>query len=560
MTAGSSTTMAVRAGETVAGKYVVERVLGEGGMGVVVLAMHTQLEQKVAIKFLKAEALQSTEAVARFVREARAAARIQSEHVVRVFDVATLETGEPYLVMEYLEGRDLDSEIRARGPLPVDEVVTFILEACEALAQAHKAGIIHRDLKPANLFLALQPDETTTVKILDFGISKLTPKPGGADAISMTRTSAVMGSPLYMAPEQMRSTRAVDVRADIWSLGIVLYEALTGEPPFVAESLTEVCAMILTESPPAISLRRPDVPPQLEAVVAKCLEKMPAGRYADVADLAAALAPFAPPDVRILANRVARVLRGSAALRSQRALADTHSALGPALGSISEGSAVSSSGALPAVVAAAVGLPDAAISQATLAPHPPHPAHPVVATLATFGRTDGESTKPKSIIPYVIGGLVGVLAIVLVTILAVTHFNTSRVVARAEDPIPTAHPSDPAAISPTTAMSEGNGAAAAPTIAPAASSVVVVAVVPPEPPAPEPTTRSTGPTTRTKPATTPTTKPTVAASAAAAGTTTSTTSSSGSTSGAGSTSTTGSQPSAATKPAPLSTTGFGGRE
>ena len=519
MSMGSSSSISFRPGETVAGKYVVERLLGEGGMGLVVLAMHTQLEQKVAIKFLKTEALQSGEAVARFVREARAAARIQSEHVVRVFDVATLETGEPYLVMEYLEGRDLDSEIRVRGPLPIDEAVTFVLEACDALAQAHKAGIIHRDLKPANLFLALQPDETVTVKILDFGISKLTPKPGGADAVSMTRTSAVMGSPLYMAPEQMRSTRQVDVRADVWSLGIVLYEALTGAPPFVADSLTEVCAMILTENPPAMSIRRPNLPPQLEAVVARCLEKMPEGRFADVADLAFALGPFAPPHARMLVDRVARVLRGGAGARSQHAFADTAlgnvgSSSGSASGSSSGG--VAGSGSMPVAVAAAVSSAGAmpAIGR------PPTPPHPIPETLSTFGRTDGHGGKPRSVIlPFVIAGLVVALAIVFVAILAVTKLGGDKAVARGGDTKPAV--TAPAVTAP--------AVTAATTDAPAATSG---AVVPPVPPSTH--TPAAALTTHTKP-TTSTNKPTVATAAT-------------------------SKPTAASKPAPLSTTGFGGRE
>jgi serine/threonine protein kinase len=542
MSAASSSSISFRPGETVAGKYVVERLLGEGGMGLVVLAMHTQLEQKVAIKFLKTEALQSGEAVARFVREARAAARIQSEHVVRVFDVATLETGEPYLVMEYLEGRDLDSEIRVRGPLPIDEAVTFVLEACDALAQAHKAGIIHRDLKPANLFLALQPDESVTVKILDFGISKLTPKPGGADAVSMTRTSAVMGSPLYMAPEQMRSTRQVDVRADVWSLGIVLYEALTGAPPFVADSLTEVCAMILTENPPAMSIRRPNLPPQLEAVVARCLEKLPEGRFADVADLAAALGPFAPPHARMLVDRVARVLRGGAGARSQQAFADTAlgnlgSSSGSASGSSSgssSGGVAGSSGSMPVAIAAAI---NSAGNQPALA-RPPTPPHPIPETLATFGRTDGHGTKPRSVLPYVIAALVAALAIVLVTILAVTKLGGDKAAARGGD---TTAPTTPAVTAPvvTTAVTAPvvTAAVTAPvaTDAPTATTVAVVPISPPVTPTTHAPTAAASTTAHTKPST-PATKPTVAT-----GPTTKPTGT-------------------ASKPAPLSTTGFGGRE
>ncbi|MBV9949857.1 MAG: serine/threonine protein kinase, partial [Myxococcales bacterium] len=259
-------------GTVLAGKYRVERLLGEGGMGWVVVATHLQLEQRVAVKFMRAsEATSGSEAVARFLREARAAARIQSDHVARVSDFGTLESGAPYLVMEYLEGQDLEALLGVRGALPVELAADYALQACEGLAEAHAAGIVHRDLKPANLFLARRTNGSIRVKLLDFGISKLAAS--GAPDAAMTSTQALMGSPLYMAPEQMRSSKNVDARADIWSMGVILYEMLGGRPPFDGETLPAVCARIMTEPPADLRAVRPDLPPTLAAVVMKCLEK-----------------------------------------------------------------------------------------------------------------------------------------------------------------------------------------------------------------------------------------------------------------------------------------------
>jgi serine/threonine-protein kinase len=298
-------------GTVLAGKYRVERLLGEGGMGWVVVATHVQLEQHVAIKFMHAaQAHENSEAIARFLREARAAARIQSEHVARVSDYGTLENGAPYLVMEYLEGQDLDSLLRTRGSLSIEQVVDYAMQACEGLAEAHAAGIVHRDLKPANLFLARRMDGSVRVKLLDFGISKLS-APGIAE-VAMTNTQALMGSPLYMAPEQLRSTKNVDSRADIWSMGVILYEMLGGRPPFDGETLPVVCARIMTESPEPLHLLKPQIPPALEAVVMRCLERDTQHRFQDVPALARALAPFGATEARVAADRIARFARARA--------------------------------------------------------------------------------------------------------------------------------------------------------------------------------------------------------------------------------------------------------
>ena len=311
----------VAEGEVLAGKYRIERVLGQGGMGVVVAAMHLQLNQRVAIKLLLAGA--TSEIVERFLREARAAVRLKSEHVARVIDVGALPDGAPYMVMEYLEGSDLSGVVRGTGALSVHDAVEYLLHTCEAISEAHSIGIIHRDLKPANLFLTRAADGSSTVKVLDFGISKAAGAEGEEDAeMSLTKTSAVLGSPLYMSPEQMKSAKSADARSDIWSLGAILYELLTGCVPFNAMTFTELVLMVNMETPRSIATIRNDVPPELEAAVLRCLEKKPENRFANVAELAWALAPFAPVHAQVSADRVGRTLEAvglaSAGQRSSR--------------------------------------------------------------------------------------------------------------------------------------------------------------------------------------------------------------------------------------------------
>ena len=298
----------VEVGQVLAGKYRVERVLGQGGMGVVVAATHLQLNQLFALKFLLPHMCEHGEAVARFAREARAAVQIQSEHVARVTDVGTLESGAPYMVMEYLQGSDLSEVLRARGPLPIAEAVGFLLQACEAIAEAHALGIVHRDLKPANMFLTRRRDGSPLVKVLDFGISKALQETLSGTAPSVTSTSAIMGSPLYMSPEQVRSSKTVDARSDVWALGVILQELLTGAPSYEAETASALMAMIAADPPTPLRQRRPDAPPQLEATILRCLEKDRARRLPNVAELARAIAPFAAADARASVERIARVL------------------------------------------------------------------------------------------------------------------------------------------------------------------------------------------------------------------------------------------------------------
>jgi eukaryotic-like serine/threonine-protein kinase len=297
----------VHEGQILAGKFRIERVLGQGGMGIVVAATHLQLDERVALKFLLPEALANPEAVERFAREARAAVKIKSEHVARVSDVGTLESGSPYMVMEYLHGEDLAAWVRRNGAMPVSDAVEFLLQACEAIAEAHALGIVHRDLKPANLFVTRRVDGSPCIKVLDFGISKVT-LPGASPEFGMTKTSTVMGSPLYMSPEQMSSSRNVDMRADIWALGVILYESLTGRVPFEAETMPQLCGMILQDPPRPIQELRPDLPPALQHAVLRCLEKNREQRFSNVAELAYALAPFGQHAAHRSAERISRVL------------------------------------------------------------------------------------------------------------------------------------------------------------------------------------------------------------------------------------------------------------
>jgi serine/threonine-protein kinase len=308
---GSDSTAGVREGDILAGKYRVERVLGIGGMGVVVAAHHIQLDEKVALKFLLPEALGNAEAVARFAREARAAVKIKSEHVARVVDVGQLENGAPYMVMEYLEGGDLDAWIKQRGGLPIEQAVEFVLQACEAIAEAHALGIVHRDLKPANLFCIRRADGRLSIKVLDFGISKVTAKAGSRPDMSMTRTSALVGSPVYMSPEQMEASKDVDSRTDIWSLGVILFELLSGRVPFEGEAVTELAIRIATAAPLRLGDLRPEVPVGLDQVVMWCLEKDPRRRFRDVGALAVALESFGPKRAKASVERIVGILQSA---------------------------------------------------------------------------------------------------------------------------------------------------------------------------------------------------------------------------------------------------------
>lgn len=277
----------VRPGDTLLGKYQVERVLGQGGMGVVVAVRHLGLGELFAMKLLVPGALRVPELVERFLREARSAARLKGEHVTRVHDVGQLEDGSPYMVMEHLEGVDFKGLLKRKGPISPRDAVHYLAQAAEAVAEAHAAGIVHRDLKPANLFLIQRANGTPCVKVLDFGIAKL--MHGVGDEAGLTATGVLLGSPLYMAPEQMVRSKKVDGRADIWALGVTLYELLTGVSPFKGKTMPEIVANVLQEDPPAPSTKIPAVPQELDALVARCLRKSASERFQTANELVEAL-------------------------------------------------------------------------------------------------------------------------------------------------------------------------------------------------------------------------------------------------------------------------------
>jgi serine/threonine-protein kinase len=293
----------VSAGDVIADKYRVVRKIGEGGMATVFLAEHLLLGRDVAVKVLSPKLASSMEVVVRFLNEARAAARIENDHVAKVLDVARLPGGAPYIVLELLEGTDLHDLLRERARISVEEAAGFVLQALEAIAQAHAMGIIHRDLKPSNLFLARRKDGTHRIKVLDFGISKANnPLAEGVNAL--TSTKSMLGTPMYMSPEQIRNARVVDARSDIWSLGVILHELVAGTTPFHGETLGELLVAIREESPPPLRTLRPEVPEAFERLVLQCLARKPEERFQHVAALATALAAFAPAAHSSPADRV----------------------------------------------------------------------------------------------------------------------------------------------------------------------------------------------------------------------------------------------------------------
>jgi len=309
----------IRPGDVLGGKYRIERVIGQGGMGIVAAARHTELQQRVAIKVLPSHLAPDEEVVERFMREARAAARLRSEHAVKVVDVGARQNGSPYIVMELLEGEDLGA-LSERGPLPIADSVDYILQACEAVAEAHALGILHRDLKPRNLFLTKRLHGHPLVKVLDFGLAKNM----HFQERALTATATALGSPQYMSPEQMKASREIDFRTDIWSLGVCLYELLSSHVPFDAGAVPVLCMMVLKEPPTPLPSFRPDVPPALWGVIQRCLMKDAAHRFANVSELAAALEPFAPPHAKGAGLRI------DAVLRAVRPFSDPPAALEPA--------------------------------------------------------------------------------------------------------------------------------------------------------------------------------------------------------------------------------------
>ena len=312
--------MKIEPGQILLEKYRVDTVLGRGGMGIVVKIHHLIFDEPFALKVLRHDIDDGEQLIKRFLREARTALKLLDEHVCRVFDVGILDDGCPYMVLEYLHGMTLSEYVKRYGQLPVATAVGFILQACQALIEAHQVGIVHRDLKPANLFVTERPDGRTLLKVLDFGISKLQ---SDIDE-EITHTHAVLGTPAYMSPEQLQSAKHVDARTDIWALGVVLYELLGGRRPFTGRSYSSLCVQVSVQ--PVPPLQTP-LPSGLAAIVTRCLAKNPDERFESVAELATALAPYAnPPPHRVVDSTHAPAVNGPADASTQQRMASAGSA------------------------------------------------------------------------------------------------------------------------------------------------------------------------------------------------------------------------------------------
>ena len=329
-------------GELIAQKYRVLCPLGEGGMGVVLLAVHEPLGAKVAIKVLSHHGGRSLPDEKRFLFEAQAAAQLKSEHVAHVTDFGTLDDGRQYMVMEYLEGEDLSARLHRCGRLPVAEAADFLIQTCAGLAEAHASGIIHRDIKPSNLFVTRTSDGSERIKVLDFGVSKFQLGDGGYHAL--TSTGLAVGTPLYMSPEQVHGSKNIDARSDVWSLGVVFYELCTGKTPFYDESLGVTLLNVLEKRHPTLRNSGVDLSDDLERIVDACLAKDPAGRPESVSALAGRLWPFASVEGQRLAERIPAIAKRAGA-RVQVSLPPPKGAHDQPTMRVAEANAVGDSGA-----------------------------------------------------------------------------------------------------------------------------------------------------------------------------------------------------------------------
>lgn len=299
----------------IAGKYRIDDVIAEGGMGVVYKGWHLLLEHPIAVKVVRADYTHHAEAAARFVNEAKACAQLHGIHAIHVLDLGRIENGPPMMVLEYLEGFDLRRKLTSQGALSLGVTIDYALQSCEALAEVHSQGLVHRDLKPENLFITQLPDGTELLKLIDFGISKRL----GSTERSLTQQGYGFGSPDYMAPEQMSTPDQVDERADIWSMGVILFELLTNSVPFRGETVQAKCAKVMCDEPIALRSIRPDLPVQLERVIFRCLKKTPDERCANVGELARELVLFAEEQYVQTLGRV-RALFGNATPKDESSL------------------------------------------------------------------------------------------------------------------------------------------------------------------------------------------------------------------------------------------------
>ena len=431
-------------GTILLGKYRVLSLIGEGGMGAVLKARHIDLDEDVAIKCLLPHHLEREDIVRRFLREAKAAVKLKGKHVARVLDVGRLETGVPYIVMEYLEGADLNAIVKHHGAQDPAVAVDLMLQACEAIAEAHAIGIIHRDIKASNFFVSQRDNQAPHLKVLDFGIA--TAPEGTSD---LTNTQSVIGTPAYMAPEQMRSSKTSDARSDIWSLGVVLYELLEGARPFRSDVYSELCLKVGMDPP--LPITNPAVPAALIPVVMRCLEKPIEARYQSVAELAFDLMPFAsdPVFARASAEQSARLLgrrsygapvpsaqhTGPITPISQNDLSDVRTQMTPGSltpGSLTPGSLTPANPAPPPSMPTLLGRPTPMPSSA------PRTPTSIQASAGQLAQLDAPKSRGR-------GLLIGLVAMSVIAIGAVAMFVIDRQGSHASEPTPAVAPATPTA-------------------------------------------------------------------------------------------------------------------
>jgi serine/threonine protein kinase len=471
----------IQPGDVIAGKYRIEKLLGAGGMGAVVAAMHTTLDEPVAIKFMLASRGDDEVAKKRFLREAKAISKLKNAHVTRVIDVGALESGELYIVMERLVGSDLDGVIRASGTLAPEETCEIGVQVCEALAEAHGCGILHRDIKPENIFVTRHVDGSPNIKVLDFGIAKYSD--ASLQATALTQSTALLGSPMYMSLEQFQSAHGVDARSDIWSLGVVLYKALTGTMPFQSDSIGGLIMALMTTEPDPVSNRRQEVPAGLNDVVMRCLSRQPEDRFQNVAELAAALVTFAPA-------RAASSLARIRAYLSVRADAEA----GPA-----SKSELETADTVAAGPSESTSPPEIHVSRATTAKDSPAP---LVKTSQTWSGSQNEAKPARnmSVFAMTLGALVigvagtafflrdgaskGANTSAAVPLQETANASASTSASTAITPIPTTSPETAHQEKPNPSTSIGPGVTAPSNpAAPPANSVVAKAALPVKTPA-----------------------------------------------------------------------------